>query len=98
MEEEDFNTIMSDSFLTYYLMHLECYSEESIISRFYGIYTIKSDGGSKPFRLILMRNAMGPFKKQIRATYDLKGSTMNREVNIANTNKFSVESYFEVKK
>lgn len=98
MEEEDYNTIMSDSFMTYYLMHIDTYSEESLICRFYGIYTIKSEGNSKPFRLILMRNAMGPFKKLIRNTYDLKGSTMNREVNMNKSKKFSIESYFEVKK
>lgn len=97
MEDSDFNSIMSNSFLNYYLMHLES-NKDSMICRFYGIFTVKAEVNSPPFRLIVMRNAKGPFKRLIRLTYDLKGSTLNREVKIPDEFKGKPDEYFIVRK
>lgn len=97
MEDQDFNSISSESFLTYYYMHFKAYPE-SMICRFYGIYTILPEVNSSPFRLIVMRNAKGPFKRFIRLSYDLKGSTKNREVKIGDNIRGTVEEFFEVRK
>lgn len=97
MDDYDFQSILTESFLTYYLLHLES-NPNSFICRFYGVFTIKADANSTPFRLILMRNLKGPFKRLIRLTYDLKGSTMNREVKIPDSIKGTPEEYFEVRK
>lgn len=97
MEEEDFESIMNDNFLTYYYTHLKNYPE-SVICRFFGLFSIKTESSSLPFRLILMRNAKGPFQNLIRLTYDLKGSTMNREIIIPEAKKNTSDEYFEVRK
>lgn len=94
MIEEDYSSVMSNSFLTYYILHFEN-NIDSLICKFYGIYSIKSDENSNPFKIILMRNAKGPFKKYIRKCFDLKGSTMNRKTNTKFKGK---SSFFDVKK
>lgn len=95
MEDPDYQTLIQNSFLTYYLLHLEN-NPNSIICRFYGVYSVYPDKTGTPLMMILMRNAKGPFKKLIRATFDLKGSTMNRYTNVKKTS--TSKDYFIVKK
>lgn len=92
LEKQDFDTILNNSFLTYYLIHLEN-NQNSLLCRFYGIFSVASDNSGTPLRLIIMRNATGSYKKLIRGTYDLKGSTLDRYVEIKNS-----EEYFKVRK
>jgi hypothetical protein len=59
----------------------------SILARIYGIYTIKKEE-LKPVSLILMGNTKMSNDKLIEHVFDLKGSSINREVkddNIKNT-------------
>jgi len=96
MEDVDFLTLISHSFLTYYLHHLKT-NPESLICRFYGIYTIFTDKEAKPLRLILMRNMKGPIQRYIRGSYDLKGSTMNRYVKV-DPDKIGTYEQFKITK
>ena len=41
-----------------------------------------------------MRNIIGPFKRLITSSYDLKGSTMNREVKIDDKIKGTKAKFF----
>ena len=79
MEEQDYQCLLSESFLTYYSIHLDN-NPDSLICRFYGVFSVYQDNSKFPIRLILMRNLKYCFKRLIRGTYDLKGSTMNRKV------------------
>lgn len=86
MEETDFSTLSGNSFMTYYYLHLRN-NPDSLICRFYGVFSIDPNMGGQPMKIILMRNLKGPFKKFIRGTYDLKGSTMNRKVEVCSGSK-----------
>ena len=54
--------------------------KQSIISRLYGVYTIKIN--SKAYHFILMKDVCGMFQQNIISKYDLKGSQLNRDVDL----------------
>lgn len=54
--------------------------KQSIISRLYGVYTIKIN--SQAYHFILMKDVCGMFQQNIISKYDLKGSQLNRDVDL----------------
>ena len=52
---------------------------KSLICRIYGVYSLIQYGGTEVF-VIVMRNVIGSLKDNIVAKFDLKGSTINREI------------------
>ena len=67
---------MSEHFITH---------KDSIISRLYGLYELKIPTGiftEDQIFFILMKNVYGTFSKNVLCKYDLKGSTLNREVKV----------------
>lgn len=97
MDNSDYITMKSNSFLTYYTLHF-INNPCSLICRFYGIYSVKAEEDGRPFRLLLMRNLKGPFNNLINASYDLKGSTINRYVNIDDIYLNCRKFHFKVRK
>ena len=58
-------------------------NEESIIGRLYGMYKISNNSGvlgEDDLCFILMKNVIGSFNENLICKYDLKGSSLNREV------------------
>ena len=78
-------TLKSDEFELIRKSFLEKYIEyisknpKSLICRIYGIYNLIQYNGNE-FYIIVMRNVIGSFKENILAKFDLKGSTVNREI------------------
>lgn len=97
MEDLDYQTIMDKSFMTYYLMYFS-YNPNSLICRYYGLFSIFCDQSSVPLKVVVMRHARSNLKSIIRGTYDLKGSTMNRKVIIPKESKGTSKEYLTVKK
>ena len=79
IEEGDIKLIKTELLhsLTEYFYH----HQDSLISRLYGVYSIKIKDGTV-YHFILMKDVCGIFDKNITTKYDLKGSTLNRDVNI----------------
>lgn len=70
------------SFLPDYLVHLKEH-RSSLLARCYGIYTVKMEDVA-PVSLILMSNSVQVVSKTaIRQSFDLKGSSINRNVKIS---------------
>ena len=70
------------SFLPDYLVHLKEH-RSSLLARCYGIYTVKMEDVA-PVSLILMSNSVQVVSKAaIRQSFDLKGSSINRNVKIS---------------
>ena len=64
-------------------------NNDSIIGRIYGIYKISMHTGvfkESEIYFILMRNVIGCFFDNLICKYDLKGSSLNRRVDIKNVN------------
>ena len=60
-------------------------NKNSIIGRIYGLYKISIKIGvfiEKEIYLILMKNVFGPMSENLMCKYDLKGSELNREIEI----------------
>ena len=60
-------------------------NKESIIGRIYGVYKISMKTGlfqEDEIYFILMKNVIGSFNENLICKYDLKGSSLNREVNL----------------
>jgi len=67
------------SFLPDYLVHLK-EVRSSLMARIYGIYTVKMEDVA-PVSLIMMANSVQVLAKAgIRQSFDLKGSSINRNV------------------
>ena len=79
IEEGDIHLIKTQLLdtLTHYFYH----HQDSLISRLYGVYSIKIRDGTV-YHFILMKDVCGIFDKNITTKYDLKGSSLNRDVNI----------------
>ena len=54
----------------------------TLLTRFYGLYRIKPPNQSSWITIIVMENLFAPFSLPIHEIYDLKGSTVNRHVDI----------------
>ena len=78
-------TLKSDEFELIRHKFLEKYIEyisqnpRSLLCRLYGMYNISQYGGTE-FYIIVMRNLIGNLGDNIVAKFDLKGSTVNREL------------------
>ena len=78
-------TLKSDEFELIRYKFLEKYIEyisqnpRSLLCRLYGMYNISQYGGTE-FYIIVMRNLIGNLGDNIVAKFDLKGSTVNREL------------------
>jgi 1-phosphatidylinositol-4-phosphate 5-kinase len=70
--------LIRHSFLNEYIMHIKK-NPKSLICRIYGMYSLIQYGGTEIF-VIVMRNVIGSLKNNIVAKFDLKGSTINREI------------------
>jgi hypothetical protein len=60
-------------------------NEKSIIGRLYGMYKISNNSGilgQDDLYFILMKNVIGSFNENLICKYDLKGSSLNREVKL----------------
>ena len=66
------------SFLEQYIEYIKD-QPKSLLCRIYGIYSLIQYGGAQVF-IIVMRNVIGSLKNNIVAKFDLKGSTINREI------------------
>ena len=66
------------SFLEQYIEYIKD-QPKSLLCRIYGIYSLIQYGGTQVF-IIVMRNVIGSLKNNIVAKFDLKGSTINREI------------------
>lgn len=62
--------------LDYYRYILE--NKDTLLTRFYGLYELKSNTGVSSFFVIMENAILSP--KQVLELYDLKGSTVNRSV------------------
>jgi hypothetical protein len=68
-------------FLPDYLVHLK-ENRFSLMARIYGIYTVKMEDVA-PVSLIMMANSVQVLSKhRIRQSFDLKGSSINRNVKV----------------
>ena len=70
--------LIRHSFLYEYINYLK-ENPKSLLCRIYGMYCLKQYGGKETF-IIVMRNVIGSLKNNIVAKFDLKGSTINREI------------------
>ena len=70
--------LIRHSFLNEYINHIKTHPK-SLICRIYGMYSLIQYGGTETF-IIVMRNVIGSLKDNIVAKFDLKGSTINREI------------------
>ena len=77
--------IIRNAFLEKYIEYMR-QNPNSLICRIYGIYNLIQYNGTD-FYVIVMRNVIGPFKENIVAKFDLKGSTTNRKVKDLNLSK-----------
>ena len=73
-QELDFIT---NIFLEKYYKHIS-ENKDSLICRLYGLYQVTLY--DKKVNVILMKNVLGKYKPNLLCSYDLKGSTYNREV------------------
>jgi hypothetical protein len=53
----------------------------SVLAKVYGLFTFHGHEIQRTYHLILMKNILACRNDQIIRTYDMKGSTDNREVN-----------------
>ena len=58
----------------------------SLLSRFYGIYTVKIKF-MKPISVVIMDNLMSQEVNRIQAIYDLKGSLHRRDTKLVKSNR-----------
>ena len=77
LKPDEFELIRK-SFLEKYLEYISK-NPKSLICRIYGIYNLIQYNGND-FYIIVMRNVIGSLKENIMAKFDLKGSTVNREI------------------
>ena len=77
LKKEEFELIKF-SFLKEYIKYIKK-NPKSLICRIYGMYCLIQYGGAETF-IIVMRNVIGSLKNNIVAKFDLKGSTINREI------------------
>jgi len=70
--------LIRHSFLHEYINYIT-ENPNSLICRIYGMYSLIQYGGNETF-IIVMRNVIGSLKNNIVAKFDLKGSTINREI------------------
>ena len=77
LKKEEFDLIRN-SFLKKYINYIKDHPK-SLICRIYGVYSLIQYGGTEVF-VIVMRNVIGSLKDNIVAKFDLKGSTINREI------------------
>ena len=77
LKKDEFELIRN-SFLAEYILHIKA-NPNSLICRIYGMYSFIQYGGTEIF-IIVMRNVIGNLKENIVAKFDLKGSTINREL------------------
>ena len=75
MKNEELNAFLEK--LEVYYQHLRK-NKDSLIAKIYGVYTFSSKDSKQ--HLFLMRNIASCPKEFIIRTYDLKGSTYDREV------------------
>jgi 1-phosphatidylinositol-4-phosphate 5-kinase len=69
--------LITSSFLKKYCKYLTK-NNDSLMCRLYGLFQISLI--DKNVNVILMKNVVGKYKPNILCSYDLKGSTLNREV------------------
>ena len=62
---------------------------ESLICKIYAVFTIKFDDLAVEQTIIVMENLAKISSKHIMCTYDLKGSTYDRQV-LKNTTKYEI--------
>ena len=77
LKKEEFDLIRN-SFLKEYINYIQK-NPKSLICRIYGMYSLIQYGGTEVY-VIVMRNVIGSLKNNIVAKFDLKGSTINREI------------------
>ena len=63
--------------LSFFFEHFKRHPD-SLLSKFYGLFTFKGDEMQRTYHLIMMKNILGCRKEQVVRTYDLKGSKDNR--------------------
>ena len=78
-------------------------NKDSIIGRIYGVYKISMKTGlikEDEIYFILMKNVIGSFGENLICKYDLKGSSLNREVKIGEfvTNVMKDNNFREIEK
>jgi 1-phosphatidylinositol-4-phosphate 5-kinase len=64
-----------------YFVHLKTY-KYSLLARFYGVYTVKMEDVSSVSLVIMANTAQVQDKSGIRHSFDLKGSFINRKVEV----------------
>ncbi len=72
-------------YLLYELAEYLSENRDSIIGRIYGMYKISNKTGlfkESDLYFILMKNVIGSFNENLICKYDLKGSSLNRKVNL----------------
>jgi hypothetical protein len=77
LKKEEFELIRN-SFLKEYINYIKK-NPKSLLCRIYGMYSLIQYGGTEVY-VIVMRNVIGSLKNNIVAKFDLKGSTINREI------------------
>ena len=85
LKDEELELLARKGVLEKYYNHIHKYPN-SLIARFYGIYTIKIKY-MKPISVIIMDNLMGNHSEHITRIYDLKGSTFQRVTHNPSSNK-----------
>lgn len=86
INKENFDLLMSNSFLNYYLNHLENHPN-SLICRLYGIFSIKFVNSNSIILIIIMKNILKPFldnEKIISKFVTIKNSDINKLVEKSN--------------
>jgi 1-phosphatidylinositol-4-phosphate 5-kinase len=79
LKEGEFN-LLRESFLKYYIEYIS-ENGDSLLCRLYGLYKLTMVKG-QDFLLIVMRNVIGDYHKNITVKYDVKGCTYGRKVKI----------------
>jgi Phosphatidylinositol-4-phosphate 5-Kinase len=83
LKDDELKLLVREGIIEKYYHHIRG-NQNSMLARFYGIYTIKIKF-MKPISVVIMDNLMSNQIKQITSIYDLKGSLHRRDTkNIKN--------------
>ena len=89
LKEGEFH-LLRESFLKQYIEYIS-ENGDSLLCRLYGLYKLTMVKG-KDFLLIVMRNVIGDYHKNITVKYDVKGCTYGRKVKIDDVPSYKIKN------
>lgn len=89
LKEGEFH-LLRESFLKNYIEYIS-ENGDSLLCRLYGLYKLTMIKG-QDFLLIVMRNVIGDYHKNITVKYDVKGCTYGRKVKIDDVPSYKIKN------